>query len=90
MIVLDPVAVLVSTTELGQVCPEYLGQSSTMTPSFRMPSTTQSASNPVARVPRNEDLNPSLARTLQLLLAFPPRTYVYPFQCITNVILIKK
>ena len=87
MIVLDPVTVLVSTTELGQVCPAYLGQSSTIIPSFLMPCTTQSASNLVARVPRNADLNPRLARTLQLLLAFPPRTYIYAFQCFTNVTL---
>ena len=74
MIVLDPVAELVSTTELGQGYPEYLGQSPTTTPSFLMPSTTQSASRPMARVPKNVDLNPSWAKTLQLLLAFPPRT----------------
>ena len=84
---------LVSTTELGQVCTEYLwrvifiqqyliylsylGQSPTMTPSPLIPSTTQSTSSPVARVPRNEALNPNWARTVQLLFAFPPRTLEY-------------
>ena len=48
-----------------------------MTPSPLIPSTTQSTSSPVARVPRNEALNPNWARTVQLLLAFPPRTLEY-------------
>ena len=71
---LEPVVVLERTTELGQIWPQCSGHSApTSTPSSSRLCRSHCPSVSRAKVPRNVELRPRWARTVQLLLALPPR-----------------